>query len=345
MDSVFLSFSSRDLGDIKPIIDLLDSKKISYFKAPESIPAGSNYAREIPKAIKACEIFLLIISRNAQESIWVEKEIDCAINNRKTILPVQISPQPLSDEFKFYLNNVQIIPWHENMNAALRQLELRLSMLVRGSDENHIDNVIEKKPQEYKKSGVDEELEILRKKKQLGGGVKYHINSEKGDLRPNPFLDDINAKSGPQMTPHRIMARRKNSVSMNKIPEACEQCGGDLTEMHPGTYRCKNCGYMNMDSYQKIKSYLAENGARPVVEISDYTGVSMDVVEYFLLEEQFEMPKNSPVTLFCKRCGSAIRLGRYCDDCKRAIDRGENALSLKDEPKYRYITTNGKGIK
>ena len=116
---VFISYSSKDADEVGEVINVLEKAGISYWKAPEMIPIGSNYAKEIPRVISECQVFLLIISEASQKSIWVEKEIDFAINNRKTIVPLNISKAPLSDVFKFYLNNVQSIFYYENEKKAL----------------------------------------------------------------------------------------------------------------------------------------------------------------------------------------------------------------------------------
>ena len=100
-ESVFISYSSKDSKIVEKIVAMLKEAGISYWKAPEMIPAGSNYAREIPRAIAQCQVFLLVISSYSQESIWVEKEIDCAINDRKTIVPLKLTEDDLRDMFRF----------------------------------------------------------------------------------------------------------------------------------------------------------------------------------------------------------------------------------------------------
>lgn len=108
-DYWFISYSSKDKVIVEQLVNILISCGIAYWKAPEMIPAGSNYAKEIPKAINNCDIFLLVVSEASQNSIWVEKEIDTAIGYRKKIIPVKIDAIALSDMYRFYLNNVQII--------------------------------------------------------------------------------------------------------------------------------------------------------------------------------------------------------------------------------------------
>ena len=87
---IFISYSSKDSEFVEKILNILERAQIEYWKAPEMIPAGSNYAKEIPKAIQACEACLFVVSKDSQESIWVEKEIDSMINFRKHLIPIKI---------------------------------------------------------------------------------------------------------------------------------------------------------------------------------------------------------------------------------------------------------------
>ena len=105
----FVSHCSKDVYVVNQLVNILKACNISYWKAPEMIPAGSNYAREIPKALNSCAVVLLVLSEASQNSIWVEKEVDIALNCRKKIIPIKIDSTPLSDMYRFYLNNVQTI--------------------------------------------------------------------------------------------------------------------------------------------------------------------------------------------------------------------------------------------
>lgn len=130
--TVFISYSAKNIQEVTEVTDRLQQAGISYWKAPEMIPAGSNYAREIPKAIAVSKVFLLIISKESQQSIWVEKELDCAINHGVTVVPVRIDRQPLCEVFRFYLNNVQTIDCFDHPKRGLLQMELRLRTLLDG---------------------------------------------------------------------------------------------------------------------------------------------------------------------------------------------------------------------
>ena len=126
----FISYCSKDNHIVNALTEILKKCDIPYWKAPEMIPAGSNYAKEIPKAIVGCSVFLFVISEASQNSIWVEKEVDMAIGYRKKILPLKIDSSVLNDMYHFYLNNVQVVQADVQDNGTLsRDAQETLSML------------------------------------------------------------------------------------------------------------------------------------------------------------------------------------------------------------------------
>ncbi len=122
MNQVFISYSSKDSEYALGIVSILKELGISYWKAPEMISAGANYAKEIPRAIRESDGFIILISKHSQNSIWVEKELDNAINLRKRIIPIQIDNEPLNDMYLFYLNNVQMIPYQKQRKEFMEIL-------------------------------------------------------------------------------------------------------------------------------------------------------------------------------------------------------------------------------
>ena len=129
-DYWFISYCSKDSHIVDILVEILRGCGIAYWKAPEMIPAGSNYAKEIPKAINGCSIFLFVISEASQSSIWVEKEVDMAIGYRKQIVPLKIDMSAMNDMYHFYLNNVQTIQVDVQPNGDLSsQMRETLSVL------------------------------------------------------------------------------------------------------------------------------------------------------------------------------------------------------------------------
>ena len=122
MKQAFISYKSDEIEEAKWVKEKLESNGISCWMAPGDIPGGSSYAVEIPNAIKNAVVFVLVLSENTQNSQWVPKEIDMAINFKRTILPFMLEDFVLKDDFNFYLSNVQRYPAYEDKEAAAERM-------------------------------------------------------------------------------------------------------------------------------------------------------------------------------------------------------------------------------
>lgn len=291
--SVFISYSTRNRGFVDRITSILEHMGVKYWKAPEMIPAGSSYAKEIPQAIQNCAVFLLVLSETSQKSIWVEKEIDSAICNRKVIIPFQIEEMELNDTFRFYLNNVQMISYPDNKDGAIQELKRHLSQLMPSP---------EKGPETDGFKGGDEAPQMVAKGEPYAQEADLHHRILSIETWNNP----AEKRSG-----------RSNGLRMNRIPLACQYCGcKELRNVSMGTFCCVRCGKDNFDDFQTVRNYLERVGASSAQTIERDTGVPRRIIEYFFRDEYLEIPINSPVRLPCERCGAPIRTGTLCDRCK-----------------------------
>lgn len=292
--SVFISYSSKDKKLVGKIVKLLDRAGVTYWIAPDMIPVGSNYAREIPRAIRECEMFLLILSKESQESVWVEKEVDSAICCKKNIVPVKIDETPMNDIFSFYLNNVQMIPYFAGEMEAFQALWDQLQPLV-GKD---------KRPQQNgragKQSAKADQFTRLNRQNTQRTGKKNGTDAEEEEIYT----------VGPRM--------RQEGLSLNRVPVDCQFCGGKVEKIGRGIYRCKECEKENYDYFQTVRLYLERFGATPALIIEKETGVPRKAIEQFLRQEYLEIPRQSPIRMSCENCGAPIRTGYLCDQCKKA---------------------------
>lgn len=127
---VFISYKSEEFQEADWVRQQLESGGISCWMAPNSITGGASYATEIPQAIRSCRVFVLILSRRAQLSQWVPKELDQAINCGKIIMPFMLENCPLEDDFSFYLSNVQRYPAYKGREAAMQRMLREIRMLL-----------------------------------------------------------------------------------------------------------------------------------------------------------------------------------------------------------------------
>lgn len=130
MPDVFISYSSREYPEAETLRRTLVENGISCWMAPDSIPGGSNYTKEIPVAIRKCPVFVLVLSEWAQASHWVLKELDAAVSHGKVILPFMLKNFTLSDEFSFLLSGTQWYPAYQDADAELEKMIDRIKSIT-----------------------------------------------------------------------------------------------------------------------------------------------------------------------------------------------------------------------
>lgn len=253
----FISYSSKDSLFIADLVNILKGYNIAYWKAPEMIPAGSNYAREIPKAIRDCDVFLLVISEASQDSIWVEKEVDVAICYRKKIIPIKIDNVPLSDMYRFYLNNVQIVDVCVKPNEPIpRQEQEKLqAVFMQYMNDNH--NKDSKKQ--------DEKPDILQQDMQKA------VDTRSNALRINKIPLQCEYCGGPlgqsALGVYKCMkCGRENYDDFRKIRNFLEQVGAA-----PAAVIAKNTGVsMKTIEYFRKNDFIVST---PEMELKENKGV------------------------------------------------------------------------
>lgn len=270
-DYIFISYSSKDKQFVANLTRLLEEMFVKYWKAPDMIPTGSSYAKEIPKAIKACKVFLLILSANSQNSIWVEKEVDCAIYYGKEIIPLVIDEEPLSDMYRFYLNNVQMLNYFENPSQAIELLKFRLYERFQEAvdvSEPMSRQIMKTDQKPARKKAVPRKTEevIIDESDEIENGIN-EANQDIKSYRENRSLE----------------------LMSNRVPKVCCYCGGNLTRVGIGTFVCDSCGKENLDDFQKVREFLEKHGPCNAITIQKNTGVSRQLINELLAGDYLEI--------------------------------------------------------
>lgn len=140
---VFISYSTKNQASADAMKDLLNRSGIETWMAPGDIPVGSKYAYVINKALKHCSCFLLMLSNDAQNSIWVAKEVERAINYHKPIFSVQIEDMILNDEFEFYISTDQLVAVRKiDKNAKeIKKLLQSVKAVLKEESSNEVEGV------------------------------------------------------------------------------------------------------------------------------------------------------------------------------------------------------------
>ena len=122
MRMFFISHSSKDAEAAQRIVGFLEGKGIPCWIAPRNLTAGRSYPAQIVKAIRECAGFILVASENANQSNHINSEVARAFDLNKTIYPFMIDHVRFSDDFIYYLGQIQWISAGDSFEAGLETL-------------------------------------------------------------------------------------------------------------------------------------------------------------------------------------------------------------------------------
>lgn len=97
---VFLSHASQDATMAEKIARVLRAHGIPVWYAPTNVIGAQQWQDEIGTALKRCDWFVLLLSPAAVESMWVKRELQYVLQQRRydrRITPVLIEPCDVDD--------------------------------------------------------------------------------------------------------------------------------------------------------------------------------------------------------------------------------------------------------
>lgn len=157
MGYVFISYSTQNQSMADAMNQLLIKNDIETWIAPDNIPGGQKYSGVIVKAIQECSCVLLMFSEVAQNSEWVLREIELAINYKKTVIPVQLENFIINNEFKWYLTTTHMI-FVEGIDEKLDSIQKVIK-----SVREHTGSIVHKKNEEDSNTHKEREFSNLLK--------------------------------------------------------------------------------------------------------------------------------------------------------------------------------------
>src|ERR1041384_1556857 len=120
---LFLSYSSLDTAFANTVIDVLHRHGIPVW-SQTNIVGGMRWYDEIGAAPRRCDWFAVILSRRANASMWVRRELMFALRQDRfedKILPLLYQSYDL-DQFSWSLLSVQIIDFTGDFHTGCRAL-------------------------------------------------------------------------------------------------------------------------------------------------------------------------------------------------------------------------------
>lgn len=113
---IFISYAHDDQHEVFKHIKRLNQEGFRIWY-DEGIEPGVNWYESLESRIRNCECILLFISKKAQQSQYISKEITCAIEHNKHIVCIMLDDESLKGPFNLMLCDTQSIKKSELKNV------------------------------------------------------------------------------------------------------------------------------------------------------------------------------------------------------------------------------------
>jgi formylglycine-generating enzyme required for sulfatase activity len=102
-NKIFISHSSQDKHIAEELCKALEMKGFGCWICTRDIEGGQNFAKAIVKAIKQSCLLILVFSKNANSSEFVEREVKHAVTNKIPLFPLKTENVEPSDSLDFLI--------------------------------------------------------------------------------------------------------------------------------------------------------------------------------------------------------------------------------------------------
>jgi hypothetical protein len=112
-NDVFISYRRKDSEFVQQLHQELTNRGISAWFDKESIEVADHWRTSIAEGIRACKVFVLVLSPDAVESVNIRKEVDLAERHGKKIIPLMWRKTDIPVAFEYALAGIQWIDFNE----------------------------------------------------------------------------------------------------------------------------------------------------------------------------------------------------------------------------------------
>ena len=81
--AVFLSYASQNEETARRVRDVLAAHGVPVWFSPHHLVGGDLWQDEIGDALERCDWFIVVLTPEARESMWVEREVKFAVEEKK----------------------------------------------------------------------------------------------------------------------------------------------------------------------------------------------------------------------------------------------------------------------
>jgi hypothetical protein len=150
MNHVFISHASENHAQAEAIARQLERNNIRAWISPRDIRAGQDWATEILLGIEQCTAMILLLTMEANNSVFVKREVERAISKQKPVIPVRIENVMPSPGLELFVSGSHWIDASESsIEAKLDELLGALSAIGLGKSPPNTPPPPDKKPPRY----------------------------------------------------------------------------------------------------------------------------------------------------------------------------------------------------
>ncbi|MFW6267384.1 MAG: flagellar protein [Halanaerobium sp.] len=112
----------------------------------------------------------------------------------------------------------------------------------------------------------------------------------------------------------------------------CKECGKLFSSS--GQKVCPDCRQGEEEKFEIVKEYLWEHPNSTVKKVSEDTGVEEELIIKFMREDRLAAEGLLvDYKLKCKRCGTEIKTGLFCESCRTKMISDFNQNEEAEEEK------------
>ena len=104
---LFISHASEDAVAARELRAELEGAGYTCWMAPDDVVGSRPWAEQILAAIDATRVMVVLISRHANDSVHVSREVNLALGHARAVLPVRIEPVAPGGSLEYLLSLVQ----------------------------------------------------------------------------------------------------------------------------------------------------------------------------------------------------------------------------------------------
>ncbi len=102
----------------------------------------------------------------------------------------------------------------------------------------------------------------------------------------------------------------------------CRSCGRLFNYIGGGYQLCPACVADLDKKFGLVKQYIRDTPYATMPQIAEENNVSIAQLERWVREERLTFADDSPIGIECEGCGTTIKTGRFCSNCKDNMAKG-----------------------